>query len=79
MKILKPGGSIFITTINKTLTSWFGAIMVAEYVINIIPRGTHKWNKFIAPHEVQRILEKCKFYVCQLKLCIIHKNNLYLK
>ncbi|XP_012217158.1 ubiquinone biosynthesis O-methyltransferase, mitochondrial [Linepithema humile] len=65
VKILKPGGSIFITTINKTPASWFGGIIVAEYIINIVPRGTHTWDKFIAPHEVQRILEK---YGCKTKL-----------
>jgi 2-polyprenyl-3-methyl-5-hydroxy-6-metoxy-1,4-benzoquinol methylase len=62
VKILKPGGSIVATTVNKTLVSWLGAIIVAEHVTNLIPRGTHTWDKFIAPHEVQRILEKCKFY-----------------
>lgn len=80
VKILKPGGSIFITTMNKTLACWFSTIIVAEYIINIVPRGTHTWDKLIAPHEVQRILEKCKFYVCQLKkLYILDKNYLYVK
>ncbi|XP_019696365.2 ubiquinone biosynthesis O-methyltransferase, mitochondrial isoform X2 [Harpegnathos saltator] len=62
VKLLKPGGSIFITTLNKTLISWFLGIIIAEYVINIIPRGIHDWNNFIPPCEIQRILEKngCK-------------------
>ncbi|KAH0950036.1 hypothetical protein HN011_001675 [Eciton burchellii] len=64
VKILKPGGSIFLTTINKTLTSWFVAIIIAEYFISIIPRGTHHWNKFIAPQEIQRILDQ---YGCKTK------------
>lgn len=63
VRILKPGGSIFVTTINKTVTSWLGAIIIAEYIFNWIPRGTHEWNKFIAPHEVQRMLDNCKFHV----------------
>lgn len=63
MRILKPDGSIFVTTINKTVASWLGAIVIAEYILNWIPRGTHEWNKFIAPHEVQYMLDKCKFYV----------------
>jgi len=66
VKLLKPGGSIFITTINKTLVSWFGAIVIAEYILNFIPRGTHEWNKFIPPHQVQHILDKCKFNTCHL-------------
>lgn len=64
MKILKPGGSIFITTQNRTLASWLVVIVAAEYIFGRIPVGTHEWNKFIAPHEVQRILDDCKFYLC---------------
>ncbi|XP_014468662.1 PREDICTED: ubiquinone biosynthesis O-methyltransferase, mitochondrial-like [Dinoponera quadriceps] len=62
IKLLKPGGSIFITTPNKTLLCWLAGIVVSEYIINVIPRGTHDWNNFIPPHEVQRILRNngCK-------------------
>ncbi|XP_032677342.1 ubiquinone biosynthesis O-methyltransferase, mitochondrial isoform X2 [Odontomachus brunneus] len=62
VKLLKPGGSIFITTPSRTLCSWLGGIIMAEYVMNVIPRGTHDWNNFILPHELQHILEKngCK-------------------
>lgn len=56
---LLPGGSIFITTFNKTNVSWLGGIVFAEYILNMIPRGTHDWNKFIPPVETQRILEQC--------------------
>ncbi|XP_011700935.1 PREDICTED: hexaprenyldihydroxybenzoate methyltransferase, mitochondrial-like [Wasmannia auropunctata] len=65
VKIVKPGKSIFITTINRTLTSWLSTIVAAEYIFRSIPRGTHTWSKFIAPHEVQRILEN---YGCKTKL-----------
>lgn len=65
VKLLKPGGSIFITTINKTLVSWLGAIVIAEYILNAIPRGTHQWNKFISPRQIQHMLDK---YGCETKL-----------
>ncbi|XP_077256993.1 ubiquinone biosynthesis O-methyltransferase, mitochondrial-like isoform X1 [Temnothorax americanus] len=65
VKIVKPGKSIFITTINKTLTSWLSTIVATEYIFGSIPRGTHQWNKFIAPQEVQRIL---KNHGCETKL-----------
>jgi len=65
VRILKPSGSIFVTTINKTLISWLGAIVIAEYILNLIPRGTHEWNKFIAPHQVQHMLDNCG---CKTKL-----------
>lgn len=57
---LKPGGSIFVTTLNQTLASRIGAIFLAENVFNFIPKGTHDWDKFISPHAVQRQLEMCK-------------------
>ena len=54
---LKPGGSIFITTLNKTQLSWIAGIVAAEYVLNLVPQGTHDWNLFIEPAEVERILK----------------------
>lgn len=54
---LKPGGSIFITTINKTNLSWVGGIIVAENVLNLVPKNTHDWEKFVPPEEIERILQ----------------------
>ena len=59
---LLPGGSIFITTFNKSTLSWIYAIVFAEYMFKAIPRGTHDWNKFISPLETQRILERCMYF-----------------
>ncbi|VVC43881.1 Ubiquinone biosynthesis O-methyltransferase,S-adenosyl-L-methionine-dependent methyltransferase [Cinara cedri] len=57
---LKPGGSLFITTPNRTLSSWLSVIIIGE-TFNFIPKGTHEWEKFICPHELQSILEmNCK-------------------
>ncbi|XP_066255350.1 ubiquinone biosynthesis O-methyltransferase, mitochondrial [Euwallacea similis] len=58
---LKPSGSIFITTINKTLLANFVSIFVVEDVIRLVPKGTHQIEKFIQPHTLQRILEDCNF------------------
>lgn len=55
-KCLKVGGSIFVTTINKTQASWIGAIIFAENILNLVPNGTHDWNQFISPAEVTKIL-----------------------
>ncbi|XP_076232831.1 ubiquinone biosynthesis O-methyltransferase, mitochondrial-like isoform X2 [Calliopsis andreniformis] len=63
--VSQPGGSIFITTFNKTLPSWLGGIIAAERVLKVIPLGTHDWNKFISPAETQRLLERCG---CKTKL-----------
>ncbi|XP_055628166.1 ubiquinone biosynthesis O-methyltransferase, mitochondrial [Toxorhynchites rutilus septentrionalis] len=54
---LKPGGSIFITTLNKTTASWLGGIIAAEYVLKLVPENTHDWDKFIPPLDCQRILK----------------------
>ncbi|XP_043258943.1 ubiquinone biosynthesis O-methyltransferase, mitochondrial [Colletes gigas] len=65
VETLQPGGSIFITTLNKTLPSWFGGIIAAEHVLKLLPTGTHDWNKFITPAEIQSLLETCD---CKTKL-----------
>ncbi|XP_050421898.1 ubiquinone biosynthesis O-methyltransferase, mitochondrial [Adelges cooleyi] len=56
VECLKPGGSIFLTTPNKTFASWLGVVVLAEH-LGFIPKGTHQWEKFIRPHELQSILE----------------------
>ncbi|KAG5308685.1 COQ3 protein, partial [Acromyrmex insinuator] len=63
VRIVKPGKSIFLTTVNRTLTSWL-SIVASEYIFGSIPCGTHTWNKFITPHEVQCIL---KNYGCEIR------------
>lgn len=65
---LRPGGSIFITTFNKTTLAWLSGIVCAEYVLNMIPQGTHDWNKFISPLDTQRILEKCNYNIFYFRI-----------
>lgn len=60
IKCLKPGGSIFITTLNKTWSSWLFGIVLAQYIWGFIPRGTHDWKKFLDPKDVEKMLENCK-------------------
>ncbi|MDA7828158.1 bifunctional 2-polyprenyl-6-hydroxyphenol methylase/3-demethylubiquinol 3-O-methyltransferase UbiG [bacterium] len=48
-KLLKPGGDLFLSTINKNPRSWVTAIVGAEYIFKILPKGTHEYNKFIKP------------------------------
>ncbi|KAM4568041.1 ubiquinone biosynthesis O-methyltransferase, mitochondrial isoform 2-T2 [Fundulus diaphanus] len=62
-RVLKPGGSLFITTINKTNLSYALAIVAAEYLLHIVPRGTHDWEKFVSPVELERLLESNGFLV----------------
>ncbi|XP_024241948.1 ubiquinone biosynthesis O-methyltransferase, mitochondrial isoform X2 [Oncorhynchus tshawytscha] len=62
-QVLKPGGSLFITTINKTQLSYALAIVAAEEVLRIVPSGTHDWDKFVSPMELERLLESNGFHV----------------
>ncbi|XP_064801367.1 ubiquinone biosynthesis O-methyltransferase, mitochondrial [Oncorhynchus masou masou] len=62
-QVLKPGGSLFITTINKTQLSYALAIVAAEEMLRIVPSGTHDWDKFVSPVELERLLESNGFHV----------------
>ena len=48
-KLVKPGGLMFVATLNKTLKSLALAKIGAEYVLRWLPPGTHDWNRFVAP------------------------------
>lgn len=50
--LVKPGGLLFMATINRTLKSYALAIVGAEYVLRWLPRGTHEWDKFVTPEEL---------------------------
>ena len=51
-KLLRPGGSIFFSTINRNLKAFLFAIVGAEYILSLLPRGTHDYKKFIRPAEL---------------------------
>ena len=50
--MVKPGGRVFFSTINKNPKSFLFAIVGAEYVLRLLPRGTHDWKKFIKPSDL---------------------------
>jgi 2-polyprenyl-6-hydroxyphenyl methylase / 3-demethylubiquinone-9 3-methyltransferase len=51
-KLVKPGGMTFFSTINRNPKSFAMAIVVAEYILNLLPKGTHEFAKFIRPSEL---------------------------
>ena len=51
-RMAKPGGWVFLSTLNRNPKSYLFAIVGAEYVLNMLPKGTHDWGKFIKPHEL---------------------------
>ena len=54
--LLKPGGTIFLSTINRTAKAYLLAIIGAEYVLKMLPKGTHDYQKFIKPSELANML-----------------------
>ena len=57
-KLLRKNGIMFVATINRTLKSYFFAIIGAEYILRWLPIGTHEWEKFLKPEELISILKK---------------------
>ena len=57
-EMVKPGGLMIAATINRTLKSFALAIVGAEYVLRWLPRGTHQWDKFVTPNELEAALER---------------------
>ena len=49
--LAKPGGNVFFSTLNRTLKSYLFAIIGAEYILRLLPQGTHDYQKFIRPSE----------------------------
>lgn len=56
-QLLAPGGLMIVSTLNRTLKSFALAIVGAEYVLRWLPRGTHRWDRFVTPEELRRHLE----------------------
>ena len=57
-KLLKRNGIMFVATLNKTLKSYFFAIIGAEYILRWLPIGTHEWDKFVKPDDLINVLKK---------------------
>jgi 2-polyprenyl-6-hydroxyphenyl methylase/3-demethylubiquinone-9 3-methyltransferase len=53
-QMLKPDGTLYLSTINRNPKSWLFAVVGAEYVLNMLPKGTHEYDKFIKPSELQQ-------------------------
>ena len=56
-KLLKPGGLMICSTINRNSKSYIFGVIVAEYVMRWLPKGTHEWSKFITPDELFELIK----------------------
>jgi 2-polyprenyl-6-hydroxyphenyl methylase/3-demethylubiquinone-9 3-methyltransferase len=66
-KLLKKDGLMFTATLNRSLMSYLKAIVGAEYILRWLPIGTHDWNKFIKPEELEKLLLSEKFSTVDIK------------
>ena len=65
--LARPGGHVVVTTINRTLPALWGAVLAAEYVLRLVPPGTHEWGKFVQPGELARALSAGG---CDVEQCV---------
>jgi 2-polyprenyl-6-hydroxyphenyl methylase/3-demethylubiquinone-9 3-methyltransferase len=57
-RLVRPGGLVILSTLNRTRRSYLGAIIAAEYMLRWVPRGTHQWKRFLKPSELARELRQ---------------------
>lgn len=62
-QLVKPGGQVFFSTLNRNIKSYLMAILGAEYIMGLVPKGTHQHNKFIKPSELLGWLDKTPLLV----------------
>lgn len=60
-KLVRPGGLMILSTVNRTLKAYALAIFAAEYVLRWVPVGTHQWDRFVTPYELNTALRKAGF------------------
>ena len=65
--LLKKDGLMFTATLNRSFMSYLKAIIGAEYIMRWLPIGTHDWNKFIKPEELEKQLQDKKFSMVEIK------------
>ena len=63
--LVKPGGHVFFSTLNRNPKSYLFAMLGAEYVLNLLPRGTHDFAKFIKPSELAQCVPRCRAERCR--------------
>jgi 2-polyprenyl-6-hydroxyphenyl methylase/3-demethylubiquinone-9 3-methyltransferase len=57
-RLVKPGGKVFFSTINRNAKAYLLAVIGAEYVLKMLPRGTHDYAKFLTPAELARFCRR---------------------
>jgi len=77
--LLAPGGMLFVSTIDRTFKSFVVAIIGAEYLLRVLPRGTHQWSMFVRPKELSSALDPSHLQIRDLRgmryLPLVHKAS----
>lgn len=66
-RLVKPGGDVFFSTINRNPKAYLFAIVGAEYILRMLPRGTHEYMKFIQPAELAEWMREAGLELCSMK------------
>ena len=66
-KLVNPGGSVYFSTMNRNLKAFAQAIVGAEYILGLLPKGTHDYSKFIRPYELLKWCEQCNMHLIDMK------------
>ncbi|MEI8321184.1 MAG: bifunctional 2-polyprenyl-6-hydroxyphenol methylase/3-demethylubiquinol 3-O-methyltransferase UbiG [Alphaproteobacteria bacterium] len=66
-KLLKPKGVMILSTLNRTVSSFVGGIIVAERILKWLPKGTHEWDRFLKPSELDHFLKKSGLKLIELQ------------
>lgn len=70
--LVKPGGQLILSTINRTAKSFLMAIVGAEWVLRVLPRGTHDWRRFLTPDELKRHVTAAGLKVAEAKGLVLN-------
>jgi len=65
-KLVRPGGHVFFSTINRNPKSYLFAVIGAEYILRLLPRGTHDYQRFIKPSELSRFARDAGLRMAEL-------------
>ena len=66
-ELVKPGGQVFFSTLNRNAKAYLLAVVGAEYVLNMLPRGTHEYKRFLKPSELARMARGAGLELLQVK------------
>jgi 2-polyprenyl-6-hydroxyphenyl methylase/3-demethylubiquinone-9 3-methyltransferase len=65
-RLVKPGGQVFFSTINRNPKAYLFAVIGAEYILNMLPKGTHDYAKFLRPAELARFAREAGLEVAEI-------------